>query len=118
MPNINEAIAEYVAACWMQGNELPIGSSIEFDHCFGDESTDAKNPRESWTRVRAEILESHMDRAYEIYASYGYPAGEWSGSIGQRMLGNYRTARTIAELTGENTAEVLARFDPHQYDRS
>ena len=60
---MHEAIADYVAAEQMLGRDIPLGAEITFDHCFGDESTDARKPKDSWTRVRATVEQSHLDRA-------------------------------------------------------
>ena len=110
---VNEAIADYVAAQWMRAHEeiLP-GVEIEFDHCFGDESTDAKNSDASWTRLRAVVTEAHMRRAYQICRSFSYepralvnePDGDPSetASLYDRMVAQPAARRVMAELREEN----------------
>jgi hypothetical protein len=104
----DEAISEYVAACWMRGNEIKPGTEVEFDHCFGDESTDARNPTDSWTRLRAEVTEGHMRRAYWICQRYGYnlctlvnrPNGDpaETASLYERMVAEPAARRVVADL--------------------
>jgi hypothetical protein len=67
---VHEAVADAVAAHLMRGEHIHAGESLTIDHCFGDESTDAKHPDQSWTRFTATVDQSHLERAAELVRIY------------------------------------------------